>query len=186
MAVQETPEVEAGRRRGSIWIWVVGAVALIAIGWVVFDLVTEPAVPAGVEEAIDDYIAAWEDRDAEAIRAVTGDGTAHFILNEFIYDTDWNPDAPEQVRYAHVDDADVESIISGSFPSKQWMVERGTGVVVTGDGPWFVSFPEAWIEDFETEQERLEGIALYVVVEQDGEFKVANHMWSGLATTVYE
>ena len=186
MSVQESPDTAKEPRASFPWMWLVGVAVLATLGWVAFDLLSGPSAPAGVEEAIDAYIDAWEDRDAEAMRAATGTGTAHFLLNVFIYDTGWNPDAPGQVRYGHVDDADVDSIIDGSFPNKQWTVERGTDVVITGDGPWFVSFSETWIEDFEAEQERLEGVALYVVVEQDGEFKVANHAWSGLASVVYK
>lgn len=169
---------ETGGRTLTIWLWVAIAVAALAVGWIAYDLVTTPSVPAEVEAAIDDYIAAWEARDAEAMREITADGTAKFIINEFIAD-DYD-DGTIGVTHA-VDDGDVDTIIDGSFPTTEWVVERSGPWTVTGEGPWVVSFPETWIEDFETEQGRLEGIATYIVVEQDGRYLVANHAWLGEA-----
>lgn len=181
MSIHETEPMTEQTRAVPGWVWILGLVAVLAVGWVVYDLATTPRVPPGVDRAIDDYLAAWEARDADAIRAVTSEGITEFQLNEFIYSQGWDPADLDAVRVYHfVDDVDVDSIITGSFPTTQWDTERGGDVVVTGDGPWFVSFPETWIETSDDEVTTLEGIALYVVVEEDGVFRVANHVWSGL------
>ena len=54
--------------------------------------------------------------------------------------------------------------------------------IVTGDGPWFVSVGEngTWLDS------HLEGSANYVVVEREGELRIANHYWSGLMTSIAE
>ncbi len=187
MSDKEVKEVSKHRSPTPIWWGILGVVVVAALGWFIFDLAATSSVPAGVDRAIDDYLAAWEARDAEAIRAVTAEGTAAFMLNEFLYEQGWDPDDPSALRFGHVDDTNVESIIAGSFPNYRFETERGDDVVVVGDGPWFVSFPETWIRYWEGDEEptdRQVGVALYVVVEEDGVYRVANHAWSGLVKTI--
>ncbi len=183
MSVYES-ERTAGRRL-KLWLWVAGAVVLAMTAWVAVDLLGTPTVPAGVDEAIDDYLAAWADEDPDALRAVTADLVPTFVLNEFIYQPELLPDGTERVRLAiHTDDHGVDDIIDGAFPLTEWMPERVGDPTITGDGPWFVSFAEDWIEDGTWEETRLEGMATYVVVEEADGFKVANHYWAGLAFNV--
>ncbi len=141
------------------------------------DQTTQAQVPAEVEQLIDDYLAAWEGRDEAAIRAVTADD---FVLNEYTYQNGGlgiggeSIDAGTTVLWLHVDGYDVEQIISVSFV-EEWQNELVGEPIITGNGPWIVSVEENWT----LWEAHSNGIATYVIVEEDGSLKIANHLWAG-------
>ena len=72
---------------------------------------------------------------------------------------------------------DIDGVVAEGF-DYGWTNERSGEVLITGSGPWFVSFNETWFEGNAT----YEGAANYLVVDDAGTLRIANHYWSGLVT----
>ena len=138
---------------------------------------TEPVVPAGIGKLIDDYLRAWEERDEAAVRAAVAQ---RFLINEYIYEKG-RPATPDRVFLKeHITD-DVDGVVAVGF-QYEWRNEQVGKAIFTGDGPWFVSVEEHWIEG----AFRLEGMANYTIVDDDGVLKIANHYWAGLQVLTTE
>ena len=73
---------ETSRRTLTIWLWSVIAVAALAVGWIAYDLMNTPSVPAEVEAAIAAFTTAREDQDADAFRAAVSDD---FLAESYLY-----------------------------------------------------------------------------------------------------
>ena len=98
--------------------------------WIIHDLATTLSVPGDVEAVIEDYLAALESRDEQAIRAAMTDD---FVINEYIYSgvgTDVN--LTEHVA------GDVDGIIDMGF-RYEWQNELLGDPLLAGENPW--SFP---------------------------------------------
>jgi hypothetical protein len=132
---------------------------------------TEPAGPDRfdeIEALIEAYLASWETKDEEALRASVAD---NFIVNEDIYSL--------QGRLEHIRD-DADGVVSVGFDHDYWQTEIVGEPVVTGDGPWTVAYRELWQQ---SNPYLLDGIATYVViVDDDGALKILNHTWVGIKT----
>lgn len=123
-------------------------------------------VPPGVEELIEEYLAAWVDQDEQVVRALVTDG---FVINEFIYSV-----GTEVKLSEHIAD-DIEGVVNIGFPYSYQNELLGEPVVV-GESPlWLVSYEENWTRG----TEHLDGVATYVVVDDNGTLKIANHYWAG-------
>ena len=59
--------------------------------------------------------------------------------------------------------------------------EQVGDLFVTGDGPWYVTIRQRFIERSEPDTTLFEGNATYVVVERDGAMKVDAEYWAGSA-----
>jgi hypothetical protein len=151
---------------------VLASVVLVLGAWVVYDQVTEPAMPGDVQQVIDDYLRAWEERDEAAIRATTDD----FVINEYIYRED--ADTGEIALYEHIVD-DIDGVVMRGFNYTWENAQYGQPLVV-GDGPWVVTVEENWVYTMQ----HYDGLAHYIVVDEEGTLKVANHYWAGLLTYV--
>ena len=129
---------------------------------------TEPTEPNRLDEIealIETYLASWETKDEQALRASVAD---NFIINENIYTSLGNLDAEIH------DDAD--GLVNKGF-SHDWQNEIVGEPVVTGDGPWTVAYRELWQLPYAFP---LDGIATYlVIVDDDGALKIVNHTWVG-------
>jgi hypothetical protein len=152
---------------------VVLAVAVIGLGgWLAFDRLTG-GMPADIGQVLDDYLRAWEEKDEAAIRAVT---TEDFVLTEHIYWEFEEDGIPLVVLHERVSD-DIDGVVTTGF-RYAWENEQVGRPVISGDGPWTVSVEENWIQ----RTSHYSGTATYVVVEEDGNLKIANHSWSGMIT----
>lgn len=132
---------------------------------------TEPTEPNRLDEIealIEAYLASWETKDEQALRALVAD---NFIVNEDIY----SPQLfREQVR------SDADELVRVGFDHDYWQNEIVGEPVVTGDGPWTVAYRELWQQP---NPYLLDGIATYVViVDDDGALKILNHTWVGIKT----
>lgn len=102
------------------------------------------------------------------------------MLNEYTYQKGGlgiggeSIDAETTVLWLHVDGYDIEQIISVSFVA-EWQNELVGEPIITGNGPWIVSVEENWTEW----EAHSNGIATYVIVEEDDSLKIANHIWAG-------
>lgn len=182
---------EHRKSNGLIITVIVLAILLLALGgWVAYQAANEDdttatagaagataAVPANVDEAINEYIDSWESQDGDAFREVVAD---NFVINEYIYFE--TPAGLELRTVVNEDDIDfiADFRIEPATNEPAWIVERGDEVVITGDGPWYVSFAESWA----IEANVLDGMATYMVAEVDGVTKVANHYWIGVSKLI--
>ncbi len=142
---------------------------------------TEPAGPDRLDEIealIEAYLASWETEDEEALRASVTDS---FVLNEYIYHT--------STFTEHISD-DADGVVGVGFGHGPWQNEIVGEKLVTGDlaaqrsteSPWVrYTWTVAVREIWKTGGTRLDGIATYVVVDDDGTLKIDNHNWAGTA-----
>ncbi len=144
------------------------ALALVGLGsWILYDVASGPTVPTEVNEVIDDYLQAWVGRDQEALRAAT---TEDFVINEYQYK--WGVD---EIILHEIYNDDVEGIISIGFLFP-WEIELVGDLHVAGEDPWFVTVEENWAQNLW----HYDGMATYVVIDDGGTLKIANHYWTGL------
>jgi hypothetical protein len=134
-------------------------------------------MPAEIEQLLDNYLNAWEEKDEAAIRAAT---TEDFVINEYIYQALDVAGTDVIELYEHISD-DIDGVVRHGF-GYDWENEQVGRPLITGDGPWVVSVEENWIYY----NRHYDGTASYVIVEEDGIPKIANHYWSGFSTLVFE
>jgi hypothetical protein len=160
---------------------VILAIAMAGLAaWVVHDPAGETVLPSEVEEVIDGFVRAVEEGDGVAFRAITTDDFTDIgrsyeqrlgaVAGDLVVG-EWSLSVAEYVAYG-----------------SDWEVEQIGQPIVSGDGPWFVAVEENWFEClYEDAATGLcgltipyEGTANYMVVEENGTFKIAHHFWSGL------
>lgn len=76
---------------------------------------------------------------------------------------------------------DIDGLVAVGM-TYDWAAEQLGSLLVTGDGPWFVSVAENWQDS----SSLLEGQANYTVIEVDGELEIVNHYWAGFKTPLSE
>jgi hypothetical protein len=134
-------------------------------------------MPSEIGQLLDDYLRAWVEKDEAAIRAAT---TEDFVINEYIYQES-NVAGTEVVElYEHISD-DIDGVVRHGL-GYDWENEQVGQPLITGGGPWVVSVEENWIYY----NRHYDGTASYVIVEEDGVLRIANHYWSGFSTLVFE
>lgn len=167
-------KIEEPRRARSplVPLTVVLAVAVMALGaWVIFNASSRSDVPEGIEELLDNYLRAWEEKDESAIRQAT---TEDFVINEYIY-TAREVDVGQEVSlFEHITD-DIDGVVSVGM-SFDWENEHLSDLLTTGEGPWVVSVEEHWT----WATSKYEGTANYLIVDDGGTLKIANHYWAGI------
>ena len=166
------PPPEPPRHSTALWVAVgVLVVAVIALAaWVIVERGSDAdsAMPEDIEALIDDYLEAWEQRDEEAMRNIV---TLDFVVNEYYYEG-----SIDRVFMTEVISDDLEGVLNVGFsPRREWTTEQVGDPIIVGEGPWFVAIGENWI----LETWRADGMAHYVIVEENGKLKIANHYWAG-------
>lgn len=165
---------ETGGRTLTIWLWVAIAVAALAVGWIVYDLVTAPSVPVEVEAAIDAFTTAREDQDADAFRAAVTDD---FLAESYLYNV------TDTGFLSHVIvSEDTDRYIDQRF-DYDVEVHRSGDPVLVGDGPtWHLSFEEVWVfVDEYIDDAPIPVVGAYTLVEQpNGEILVEHVFWTGV------
>ena len=146
---------------------------------------TTTTAPAGpdrfdeIEALIEAYLASWETKDEAALRASVTD---RFVSNQYIYHT--------STHVTHIND-DADEAVGIGFGHDYWQNEIVGEKLVTFDGTpqrstefpwvrytWTVAFREIWEQD----GNQRDGIATYVVVDDDGTLKIDNHNWAGTSS----
>jgi hypothetical protein len=133
---------------------------------------TEPTGPNRfdeIEALIEGYLASWETKDEEALRASVADT---FVLNEYVYSISG------ELRHTVNDDADGVAEVGFGY---SWQNETVGESLVTGDGPWTVAHRELWQE----QANQYDGIATYVVIDDGETLKITNHHWAGISWTEF-
>lgn len=172
---QAAPE-RAGRRSRTL-IALVVVLALVAAGlggWIVYDQTRSSGTGMSdeVAQVLDDYGRAWEEKDATAMRAIVTDD---FLINEYIY----KYEVGEGLElFEHIGD-DVNGIVFNGF-LLDWQTEQVGEALVVGEGPWMVSIEENWLVPKGFLTSHYDGVGTYVVVDDAGTLKIANHYWAGI------
>jgi hypothetical protein len=115
---------------------------------------------------MDDYVAAWNAYDGDALRPLLTEG---FMW----YETDADPKHSVSTAPSLTSDV-AEGIlyVAGSAQFNKAQFEWAGEPIMTGDGPWLVS--RAWRYTRESFYEpEIEGISTYTIVDQDGTLKIA-------------
>jgi hypothetical protein len=163
-------ELDRVKGRNRVLLIVVVVLALVVAGlvvWVIYDAATEPdtgATASEIEQVMEDYRTAWDEQDPEAFGVLATDDV---ILHEYIYRA--VDDGYTAQNFSFSGDRAASLVGSG------WQIEHGDEAIVVGEGPWFVTVAETWVNEDTTN----DGTANYVLVEQDGTLKVANAYWVG-------
>jgi hypothetical protein len=165
---------ETSRRTLTIWLWSVIAVAALAVGWIAYDLMNTPSVPAEVEAAIAAFTTAREDQDADAFRAAVSDD---FLAESYLY----NITGAGVVSHVIVTE-DADRYIDQRF-DYDVEVRRSGDPVLVGDGPtWHLSFKEEWVfVDEYIEDAPVPVVGAYTLVEQpNGDILIEHVFWTGV------
>ena len=165
-------EREHRRNRGLIITVIILAIVALGLGAaLIYQTTTSEALPAEVEQALDNYIGAWEAADTDAFLASVTDD---YMITEYIYIESGDSADPLKFSFKIYDDDPAITAEMG-VAGADYTVERGEAFVVMGDGPWFVSFEETWTAGPNT----MPGVATYLVELVDGVPLVSNHSWTG-------
>lgn len=174
-------QAEGNLRRSSRRWALVGAL-VVAVTAVVVSVVlatsngaSDSNPSAEVQAVLDDYTDSIAAGDAEAWRRTVADD---FFYRQYVYDQ--NRQERFETMILEEDTANRKANRIAFFPSV------GYGPVgdplVTGVGPWFVSQHVTWTEVPEAGSAAdlvFEGTAVYVVVERNGELRVASEVFTG-------
>jgi uncharacterized protein (DUF2267 family) len=126
---------------------------------------TETAVTAELDQLLDDYFAAWNAYDADAVRALLTDG---FMW----YETNMDPKHGVATGVSSADLAKTLLWVESTYQFNKIQRERLGEPIMTGDGPWLVA--QAWRITAENyAYPEIEGITTLTIVDEDGTPKVA-------------
>lgn len=149
-----------GRLRAMTITVVVLAVALVGLGaWMVYDLATEPETAATSEVAavLEDYTAAWNDYDGDALLSLVTD------YYTFVFGSD-----------VRTGEAQAEQL--AGLGGINWHAEEIGDVIMVGSGPrYFVAEANRLTSDVGDG----EGISSFIVVEDGDTYKIAQHTFVG-------
>jgi hypothetical protein len=120
-----------------------------------------------IEALLADYADTWQEGDSDAFRSLV---TEDFRLHETIYQQ------VGSLTYGQDMQEDLVGTAQEIGRGVDFEVKRTTDLIISGRGPWFVSFGEDWIAPGEL----FEGTASYSIVEENGELRIGYHYWAGL------
>jgi hypothetical protein len=163
---QGSPEIDRLHRRvRALTITVVVlAVALVGLGaWMIYDYATssDTAVTSEVDTLLDDYMAAWNDYDADVFLALVTDGYTFEGFGE-------------------VNTAEEEAVGIAQLGNYDWNVELIGDRTMVGDGPTYVVAQPNRVNSTLADYE---GVSLFTIVERDGVYLISNHSFTGMTIT---
>ena len=155
---------------------VVGVVALVVGGVLIYNAVSDDdsasAIPDDVQQVIDDYIDAAVGQDRAAWEATITDD---FFYRRYIY----TPADQQFSDYWSKTEDSAGGIRHRIEFYNQATYEQLGDTLATGDGPWFVTMGQRWVD--EDAGIAWNGNATYVVVERDGAMRIASETYTGTA-----
>ena len=149
---------------------------VVALGaWIAFGPSSEASVPGDIQALIDDYVTAYQERDADALEALVTDD---YMLTEIIYAAGRDIANPDEVSLTYNVDKRMVALRNEFEYREDWSIEQSGTPIVSGDGAWVVSVEETWTDAPANIQ--LTGVATYVVMDDDGKLKIDKHYWAGM------
>ena len=103
------------------------------------------------------------------------------MLVEAIYTTGQDLADPDKVTLSRRLDVDLRALrneFTNEAYEVDWAVEQSGDYIVAGDGPWFISVEETWADA--TINSRMSGTASYVILDDEGALRIAEHYWAGI------
>ncbi len=137
------------------------AIAVIGLGtWFVYDMFRSSAVtPTGeIAVLLDDYSAAWNDYNGEAVLELTAPGFTYVSAGG-----------------TEMDRPDTSALVTNELPTHRFAMERPGFPVMMGDGPWYVAMPV----HTSTNIREADGIAMLTIIDQGDTFLVVRHTVTG-------
>ena len=157
------PRLESLERHNRSLRTTVAILAILAVamgGWILFDFLGEAEVAATPEVAqlVDDYIQSWNDYDGDAFLALTSAG--------------YRFESPGGMSFNQAEQA--EEIVT-TLPRFAWSVERLAEPVMTGDDPYYVTWPIKVTNNMR----EADGMSILTVVSDGDNFLVRRHVVIG-------
>jgi len=131
---------------------------------------SDAEVPAEVEQVIRDNMQVFVDQDVDAWYATVTDD---YFYRQDMYGAEKQTHWTEWVQ----EDSATDAAHRIEFGDKV-VPTSAAEWVVTGDGPWIVSFSQSWTSDIV----QWDGNITYVVVDRDGTMKIASAYYTGTST----
>jgi hypothetical protein len=132
---------------------------------------SETAVSVEIDQIFEDYIAAFNNYDVDAVRAMITD-------RYMSYGTAWDPQSAvstplDRLRNLKGELEEVEL----HYPSIEVQWERLGDPIMTGDGPWLVSQVIRRMSNDPQYPNGIEGISILTIVDEAGTLKVARNVF---------
>ena len=162
-----------------IGLFVVAVIAVALGGILIYNAVTDDgtatAIPDEVQQVLDDFVAANNNEDFEALLEVTTDQFTR-PMYESTFDGALRPQTWREVSTFD----DLERYFSGSG---SYEITNVGDALINGDGPWFVSLAQVWEETGADDQSGsglgYQAVYTLVIVDDDGTLKVDDAYWAG-------
>ncbi|MBL7201754.1 MAG: nuclear transport factor 2 family protein [Anaerolineae bacterium] len=136
--------------------------------------VPETAVTAEIGQLLNDYFAAFNDYDVDAVRTAITDG---YVLYEGgSWDSDRAVSTPVSQAYGA---AHVFAFVKGYNRENKVQFERLGEPIMSGDGPWLVAQVIHMTSTDPTYPNGVDGISTLTVVDEGGTLKVARDIFVG-------
>lgn len=159
--VEEQLELVSQRSRG-LWVALaILAIAVLGLGtWIVVDMFRSSEVtPSGeIASLLDDYTAAWNEYDGDAMLELTTPGFTFTAAGGM-----------------KLDRADTATHVANELPAHRFSMERPGFPVMMGDGPWYVAMPVHTT----TNIREADGIAILTIMNQGDTYLVVRHTVTG-------
>jgi len=133
--------------------------------------VPETAVYAKIDQLIDDYFAAYNAYDADAVRALITD---EYVLNEGGKDPVYSVSTPLRNVYGA---AQMLAYVKGSNKRKELQFETLGEPVIAGNGPWLAA--QVILATSINYPNGVDGISTFSIVDEGGTLKVARDVFVG-------
>ena len=151
---------------------IVLAVIVVALGGALLYMATsadddQAGPPVEVQTLIDDFVVAMETADYEAMQALVTDR-----FRRPFYEGD-----PDGVAYRDV--WNIEAFTFLETETTRFDIESVGDPIARGDGPWFVSVAQDWVDT--SNGDWFEVIYTFAVVDDDGTLKIDDAYWVGRA-----
>jgi hypothetical protein len=132
---------------------------------------SETAVSVEIDQIFDDYIAAFNDYDMDAVRAILTDGYMS-------YGTAWDPHFAVSTPTDRYRNLRIElEAVELDYPPIEVQWERLGDPIMTGDGPWLVSQVIRRMSNESQYPNGIEGISTLTIVDEAGTLKVARNVF---------
>lgn len=162
-----------------IGLFVVAVIAVALGGILIYSATTDDrtatAIPDDVQQVVDDFVAANNNEDFEALLAVTTDA---FTRPMYELHSDGGTRTSTWREVSTFDDIERNFGSSGSYE-----ITNVGDALIHGDGPWIVSLAQVW-ESLAPDDQSGTGVgykAVYtlVIVDDDGTVKIDDAYWAG-------
>jgi hypothetical protein len=132
----------------------------------------ESAVSAEIDQLFEDYIAAFNAYDVDAVRAVITEG--YMLYEGGSFHSEFTVSSPISQEYPATW---VLAAVQTEYPALKFHWERVGEPIMSGDGPWLVAQVVRSTSKDPQYPNGVEGISILTIVDEDGMLKVARDVF---------